>query len=87
MDLVDQTNVCIKVRVEELESKIRSKRDLYYVLRQWCKKKLINFKGQYYLPDESHWSIRFLKDILSGKEKAWISKYLQRHSNQRILRH
>ena len=37
MDLVDQTNKCIKVRIEELESKIRSKKDLYYVLRQWCK--------------------------------------------------
>ena len=37
MDLVDQTNRCIKVRIEELESKIRSKKDLYYVLRQWCK--------------------------------------------------
>ena len=34
MDLVDQTNKSIKVIVEELESKIRSKRDLYYVLRQ-----------------------------------------------------
>ena len=29
MDLIDQTNRCIKVRIEELESKIRSKKDLY----------------------------------------------------------
>ena len=34
MDLIDQTNKLIKVRIEELESKIRSKKDLYYILRQ-----------------------------------------------------
>ena len=38
-------------------------------------RKTINFIGQYYLPDESHWSIRFLKDILSGKKKVRINKY------------
>ena len=38
-------------------------------------RKTINFIGQYYLPDESHWSIRFLKDILSGKKKVRIKKY------------
>ena len=69
MDLVDQTNRCIKARIEELDSKIRSKKDLYYVLRQWCKY-IIKYKGQYYLPDESLWLIRFLKDVLSGKKKA-----------------
>ena len=26
--------------------------------------------GQYYLPDENQWSIRFLKDVLSGKKKV-----------------
>ena len=36
--------------------------------------KTINFIGQYYLPDESHWSIRFLKDILSEKKKERINK-------------
>ena len=34
MDLVDQTNRLIKVRIEELEGKIRSTKELYYVLRQ-----------------------------------------------------
>ena len=34
MDLIDQTNKLIKVRIEELESKIRSKKDLYNILRQ-----------------------------------------------------
>ena len=51
MDLIDQTNKLIKVRIEELESKIRSKRDLYYILRQCC---MFSFDilGQYYIPDE-----------------------------------
>ena len=37
MDLIDQNNKLVKVRIEELESKIRSKKDLYYILRQCCK--------------------------------------------------
>ena len=37
MDFVDKTNKLIKIRIEELESKIRSKKDQYYVMRQWCK--------------------------------------------------
>ena len=36
MDLVDQAKKLVKVRKEELESKIRSKKDLYYILRQFC---------------------------------------------------
>ena len=32
MDLNDQVNKWVKVRIEELESKIRSKKDLYYIL-------------------------------------------------------
>ena len=69
MDLIDQINKLIKVRIEELESKIRSKKDLYYILRQWCNIICI-FLGQYYIPDESQCSIRFLKDVLSGKKKV-----------------
>ena len=34
MDIIDQTNKLIKVRIEELERKIISKKDLYYILRQ-----------------------------------------------------
>ena len=37
MDLVDQDNKFVKVRIEGLESKIRSKKDLFYILRQCCK--------------------------------------------------
>ena len=33
MDLVDHVNKLVKVRIEELESKIRSKNDLYYILK------------------------------------------------------
>ena len=69
MDLIDQTNKLIKVWIEELESKIRSKKDLYYILRQWCIFLFI-FLGQYYIPDEAQWSIRFLKGVLSGKKKV-----------------
>ena len=64
MDLVDHVNKLVKVRIEELESKIRSKKDMYYILKQCCKHILINILGQYYLPDENQWSIRFLKDVL-----------------------
>ena len=38
MDLVYHVNKLVKVRIEELESKIRSKKDLYYILKQCCKK-------------------------------------------------
>ena len=37
MDLVDQAYKLVKVRIEELENKIRSNKDLYYILRQCCK--------------------------------------------------
>ena len=37
MDLVGHVNKLVKVRKEELESKIRSKKDLYYILKQCCK--------------------------------------------------
>ena len=77
MDMIDQVNRLVKVRVEELESKIRSKRNLYYVLRQWFMLKLliIVILGQYYLLQESHSSIRFLKDVLSGKKKVSKCNY------------
>ena len=52
MVLIDKTNKLIKVRIEELESKIRSKKDLYYILRQSCIFLFI-FLGQYYIPDEA----------------------------------
>ena len=68
MDLVDQTNKLIKVRIEELESKIRSKKDLYYILRQSCMFLLI-YLGQYYIPDEAQWTIRFLKDYYQERKK------------------
>ena len=52
MDLIDQTNKLVKVRTEELEYNIRSKKDLYYILRQCCKLRYDLLISQYYLPDE-----------------------------------
>ena len=37
MNLIDQVNKWVKDWIEKLESKIRSKKDLYYVLKQCCK--------------------------------------------------
>ena len=37
MDFVDEANKRIKVRIEELESKIRNKKYSYYIFGQWCK--------------------------------------------------
>ena len=78
MDLVGLANKCIKAWVEGLEVKIRSKRDLYYIFRQWWNK-FVNFVGQYYLPDENNWSIRSLKYVLSWNTKVDI------HINNRLL--
>ena len=36
---------------------------------------IIDILGQYYLPQESHSSIRFLKDVLSGKKKVSNCNY------------
>ena len=36
-DLIDQTDKIVKVWIEVIESRIRSKKDLYYVIRQCCK--------------------------------------------------
>ena len=71
MELSREVNRQIKVRIEELESKIRSKDDLDNVLRQCCKYITFNnFKGQYYLPHKNNCPIRFLRDVLSGKKKV-----------------
>ena len=51
MSLIDKANKTIKVRVEELESRIRSKDDLYWVLQKYCKLfETLNDIGKYYLP-------------------------------------
>ena len=53
MDLLDQTNKCIKERVEELERKYKVKLT-YTIFSDNNVRKIIDFKGQYYLSDESH---------------------------------
>ena len=59
----------LTVTKSELESKISSKKDLHYILRQGCKTKLISCIGQYYIPNMNQWSIAYLKDVLWGKKK------------------
>ena len=58
------------VTKSELESKINSKKDLHYILRQGCKQLLFIKIGQYYIPNMNQWPIVYLKDVLSGKKKV-----------------
>ena len=58
------------VTKSELESKISSKKDLHYILRQGCKQLLLIKLGQYYIPNMNQWPIVYLKDVLSGKKKV-----------------
>ena len=60
----------LTVTKSELESKISSKKDLHYILRQGCKKLQILWIGQYYIPNMNQCSITYLKDVLSGKKKV-----------------
>ena len=63
-------NKKLTVTKSELESKISSKKDLHYILRQGCKKILISCLGQYYIPNMNQCSIAYLKDVLCGKKKV-----------------
>ena len=67
-------NKKLTVSKSELESKISSKKDLHYILRQGCKSKLITCIGQYYIPNMNQWSIAYLKDVLWEKKK--VKQYL-----------
>ena len=58
------------VTKSELESKISSKKDLHYILRQGCKQLLLIKLDQYYIPNMNQWPIVYLKDVLSGKKKV-----------------
>ena len=58
------------VTKSEIESKISSKKDLHYILRQGCKQLLLIKLGQYYIPNMNQWPIVYLKDVLSGKKKV-----------------
>ena len=59
MGLLDQNT--FKVRTEELEDKIISKKELHYVLNYVVNNIFLSNLGQYYFPDDNLWSIRFLK--------------------------
>ena len=58
------------VTKSELESKISSKKDLHYILRQGCKQLLFIKIDQYYIPNMNQWPIIYLKDVLRGKKKV-----------------
>ena len=79
MDLIDQSNKLIKVRIEELESKIRSKKDLYYILRQWCKFAFYIFRSILY-PRRKPVINSFPQRCSFWKEKSNYQIYLNRHA-------
>ena len=64
------------VTKSELESKISSKKDLHYILRQGCKQLLFIKIGQYYIPNMNQWPIVYLQDVLSGKKKVSKTNYI-----------
>ena len=75
----------LTVTKSELESKISSKKDLHYILRQCCKKLLISSIGQYYIPNMNQCSIAYLKDVLCEMKIVLIVINLQnRFSNYKI---
>ena len=61
------------VTKSELESKISSKKDLHYILRQGCKLLFIIKLGQYYIPNMNQCPIFYLKDVLSEKKKVNVA--------------
>ena len=73
------------VTKSELESKISSKKDLHYILRQGCKLLFIIKLGQYYIPNMNQCPIIYLKDALSGKKKVNVANNIKhRCSNYKI---
>ena len=62
----------LTVTKSELESKIRSKKDLHYILRQGCEYYKFTILGQYYIPNMNQCSIAYLKDVLSGNKLVGI---------------
>ena len=59
--------------VTDLQSKFRSKLDLYNILKHQCKYKrfTINGKiGQFMLPSYRKYPVSYMKGLLSGKKKA-----------------
>ena len=69
----------------ELESKISSKKDLYYILRQGCKLLFIIKLGQYYIPNMNQCPIVYLKNVLSGKKKVNVANNIKHKcSNYKI---
>ena len=63
----------VKVRVKELQSKMKRKSDIFYMMRHMCKKRssLIG-SGRYHLPEYDDSSIQFMRDILTGTKKGML---------------
>ena len=72
------------VTKNEHESKISSKKDLHYILRQGCKLLFIIKLGQYYIPNMNQCSIVYLKHVLSGKKVNVANNIKHRCSNCKI---
>ena len=71
-DLNQEIIQLVKVRVEELQSKMKSKSDMFYVLRHMCKIfYCLSILCGYHLP-EYDCPIQFMRDILSGFKKVCV---------------
>ena len=72
------------VTKSELESKISSKKDLHYILRQGWKLLFIIKLGQYYILNMNQCPIVYLKDVLSEKMVNITNNIKHRCSNYKI---
>ena len=55
----------VSVRASQIESKVRSKKDLYNLFKDHCNFTLINI-DQFFLPNYLYTPIKFLKEIWTG---------------------
>jgi hypothetical protein len=69
---IQEIQDAIRVRVDTLNNKIRSKEDMYQLLTGYCKKLSLDILGGFYLPTIEKTPIRFMRDIMSGEKKVSI---------------
>ena len=74
----------LNVTKSDLESKISSKKDLHYILRQGCKLLFIIKLDQDFIPNMNQCPIIYLKDVLSGKKVNVANNIKHRCSNCKI---
>ena len=63
----------VKVTPEDLQSKFKSKEDLYDLLSLDRKIFIVYALVQYHLPPDEKWPIHFLLEVLSGDKQVWKS--------------